>query len=412
MALMAAPAGNTWDFQSGNQPLRRDDACDVSVDGVPGEADRDVASNVSTKAQRQRRRALIFPREHGAWGLLLVPMVTGASIAFHQVWAPHVSPPGVPHVSPPLRDMGIALPGLVPFLLLLTAALALFWLRTPVESLLGTSPMRAQTNDERRAVVVVIAALGAIAALALGALLWAGRNPDLWLIGAAAAAAFIVQALLRRLGRSLGAPFLARSWREKWESKLSTQSIRMFSEIVGTIGLTASAPAAYYVMTGKFGGTAWMLWLANLIFAGNQIHYVQVRIHTARAEGISAKFARGWAFALGQFVMALVLLLACLRGLMPWLALIAFAPILFRGWFYFFQKPAPLVVRRLGWSELGQAVGFCALFTASFALSLQGPPHSTFPDNSSPEQVIGRSRDPSPRIVPVIMKPTSQFPAE
>jgi hypothetical protein len=273
-------------------------------------------------ARRERRRALIFPREHGAWGLLLVPLITGVGVAFRA--GSHVTP----------------------VLLLLTAALALFWLRTPAESLLGTSAMRAQTGDERRAVVIVIAGLGAMAALALGTLLWDGRNPDLWLIGAAAAAAFIAQALLKKLGRRT----------------------RMLSEIVGTVGLTSSAPAAYYVITGKFGATAWMLWVANLIFAGNQIHYVQVRIHTARVEGVRAKFARGWTFAVGQVVMAAVLCVACLRGLMPWLALIAFVPILFRGWFYFFRKPAPLVVRRLGWSELGQAVVFCVLFIAAFAV--------------------------------------------
>jgi 4-hydroxybenzoate polyprenyltransferase len=254
--------------------------------------------------------------------LLLVPLITGAGVAF--------------------REGSRA----VPVLLLLSAALALFGLRTPVESLLGTSVMRAQTKDERRAVVGVIAGLSAVAALALGALLWAGRNPDLWLIGAAAAAAFIVQAAFKKLGRRA----------------------RMLSEMVGAIGLTSSAPAAYYVITGKFDATAWMLWLANLIFAGNQIHYVQVRIHTARVEGVRAKFARGWAFAVGQVAMALVLVLACLCGLMPWLALIAFVPILVRGWLYFFLKPAPLVVRRLGWSELGQAVAFCVLFAAAFAI--------------------------------------------
>jgi len=273
------------------------------------------------KARRERRYALILPREHGAWGLLLVPLVTGAGVAFRE--SSHVAP----------------------VLLLLAAALALFWLRTPVESLLGTSAMRAQTKEERRAVAIVIAGLAAVAAVSLGILLWAGRHPDLWLIGAAAAAAFIAQALLKRLGRRT----------------------RMLSEIVGTIGLTASAPAAYYVVTGRFGANGWMLWLANLIFAGNQIHYVQVRIHTARAEGVRAKFARGSAFVGGQVVMALVLALACLCKLMPWLALVAFVPILFRGWFYFFRKPAPLVVRRLGWSELSHAVVFCALFVAALA---------------------------------------------
>ena len=64
--------------------------------------------------------------------------------------------------------------------------------------------------------------------------------------------------------------------------------------------------------------TAWMLWLANLIFAGNQIHYVQIRIHSAKLVGARAKLARAWAFAAGQFVMAAVLAATCLLGWMPW----------------------------------------------------------------------------------------------
>jgi hypothetical protein len=275
------------------------------------------------RTQRERRRALIIPREHGAWGLLLVPMVTGAGIA--------------------LRESS----NLFPFVFLLTAALTLFWLRTPLESLLGTSAIRAQTSEERREVGFVVAYLAAVAALALSMLLWVGHNPLLWPIGGAAVAAFVSQAFLKKLGRRA----------------------RMLSEVVGTIGLTSSAPAAYYVITGKFGATAWMLWLANLIFAGNQIHYVQLRIHTARVEGLHEKLVRGWAFAIGQAIMTLALTVACLFGLIPALASLAFAPVMFRGWFYFVQKPAPLVVRRLGWGELSQAIAFCILFIATFALA-------------------------------------------
>src|SRR5450755_2124368 len=219
-------------------------------------------------ARCKRRHALIRPREHGAWGLLLVPMVTSAGIAFRE--SNHI----------------------VPVLLLLAAALALFWLRTPVESLLGTSAIRAQTRDERRTVAVVIAGLGAVAALALGTLLRAWQNPLLWPIGTAAGAAFVGQALLKKLGRRT----------------------RMLSEIVGTVGLTASGPAAYYVITGKFGAMAWVVWIANLIFAGDQIHYVQLRIHTARVEGFVEKLKRGWAFASGQLLMTAALTIACLSG--------------------------------------------------------------------------------------------------
>lgn len=275
------------------------------------------------KAHRRRRMALILPREHGAWGLLLVPMVTGVGIACRE--SIHV----------------------LPVLLLLAAALALFWLRTPVESLLGTSAMQTQTREERNAVAVVIAVLASAAAMALGTLLWAGRNPVLWLIGSAAGAAFVGQRLLKKLGRRT----------------------RMLSQIIGTIGLTASGPAAYYVVTGRFGLTAWMLWLMNLLFAGNQIHYVQVRIHTARIEGARSKLARGWTFALGQFVMVAALIALALRGWTPWIALIAFVPVLLRGWFYFFRKSGPLIVRRLGWNELSQAAAFCVLFIAAFTFA-------------------------------------------
>jgi len=275
------------------------------------------------KVRRERHRALILPREHGAWGLLLVPMVTAAGVAFHQ--ASHI----------------------FPLILLLTAALALFWLRTPLESLLGTSAMRAQTLEESHTLRSAIVLLAGVAVIALAALLWAGRNADLWPLGAAVAAAFIAQAILKKLSRRT----------------------RMLSEMVGTIGLTAAAPAAYYVITGEFNHTAWTLWLANILFAGDQIHYVQLRIHTARIQGFRAKLAHGWGFALGQALMTAIITVACMARLMPPIASLAFAPLLFRGWFYFIQEPTPLIVRRLGWSELKHATTFCVLLIATFILA-------------------------------------------
>jgi hypothetical protein len=295
-------------------------ANECSIEDLGGQMGNDAARE---QARRECRRALILPREHGAWGLLLVPMVTGAGVAFRE--SKHI----------------------FPVVILLVAALALFWLRTPMEGLLGTSAMRAQTKVERRTVAIVIAGLVMVAVLALGTLLWAGHNPLLWLIGVAAGAAFVGQTLLKRIGRST----------------------RMLSEIVGTIGLTAAGPAAYYVITGKFGVTAWVIWMANLLFAGDQIHYVQLRIHTARVDGFRAKLTRGWRFAAGQLVMTVVLTIACLSGVLPAIASLAFSPLLFRGWFYFIQKPAPLVVRKLGWNELSQAVAFCVLFIAAFTLA-------------------------------------------
>jgi len=47
--------------------------------------------------------------------------------------------------------------------------------------------------------------------------------------------------------------------------------------------------------------------------------------------------------------------------------LIAIAPILFRGFVWFAKRPQPIVVRRLGWTELAHALVFGALFTAGFS---------------------------------------------
>lgn len=304
-------------------PSRIHMAPSATVWGPSGIPRNPAAISAEDKARRERRRALIVPREHGAWGLLLVPLITGAGVGLRE--GRHI----------------------FPLALLSIAALALFWLRAPAETLLGTSAIRAQTADEARTVKMAIAGLGAIAILGLWALLWAGQNAGLWPLGAVAAVAFTMQALLKGFGRRA----------------------RMWSEIVGSVGLTAAAPAAYYVVTGHFNQTAWMLWIANLLFAGDQIHYVQLRIHTAKVAGLRAKLAQGWAFALGQALMTAILTLACMSRLMPVLVSLAFAPLLFRGWFYFVQEPGPLMVRRLGWNEVKHATAFCVLFIGIYSLA-------------------------------------------
>ena len=267
-----------------------------------------------------RLRALVAPREHGAWGMLLVPLATGAAVG--------------------LMNGGEALP-LAVFII---AAMSVFWLRTPVESWLGTTPLRAQSAAERRVVLLFMLAFSALAALMFAALFWGGRNRFLLPLGAAVALAFVVQAGLKKLGRKL----------------------RMPSQVAGAIGLTATAPAAYMVVTGRFDSVAAALWLANWLFAGDQIHFVQLRIHAARAQAAGEKLRHGRAFLAGQAGLAAALVLLAKFGLLPWLALLAFVPILLRGLAWFVRGSQPLAVRRLGWSELAQSLAFGALLIAAF----------------------------------------------
>src|SRR6266567_5330702 len=103
----------------------------------------DMTANIRTQ-QQTRIRALTFPREHGAWGLLLIPLITGACI-------------GIPHGHGPAN-----------LILFLTAALSIFWLRTPLESYFGMGLMHIGNDEERKAVLRTIGVLAPVVALSLG----------------------------------------------------------------------------------------------------------------------------------------------------------------------------------------------------------------------------------------------------
>ena len=109
--------------------------------------------------------------------------------------------------------------------------------------------------------------------------------------------------------------------------------------------------------------------LVNWLFAADQVHFVWLRIRGMRAAGLKEKFTAGWSFMAGNLLLGGILVLAYRRSWLPEFALIAFVPILFRGLLWFVKKPQPIVVRRLGWTELAHALVFGVLLTAGFCLS-------------------------------------------
>ena len=232
-------------------------------------------------------------------------------------------------------------------LLFSAAVLALFWLRSPVESLLGTSPLAAHTAAERRTTRFAAMLLAVVSAICLVALMWPGDRNALFPLGGIAAAAFVAQAALNR--------FAPRT--------------RMIAQLVGALGLTCVAPAAYYTATGRLDQRALVLWAANWLFACNQIHFVHLRIHAARATTFTEKFSQGKAFFIAQSLTLSVLTALALEQRIPSWAIGAFLPVLGRGFYWFFRGPSPLQIRRLGWSEMFHGVLFGFLLAAAFVLS-------------------------------------------
>lgn len=272
----------------------------------------------------RRIRALVVPREHGAWGLLFIPLCTGIAAG--------------------LRSTS----QVVPLLLFVLSTIALFWLRTPVESMLGSAPNSARTPHERRVALLASLVLGTFSVGCLGALMWGGRNLKLLFFGAIAAAAFFGQAVLRKLGRDT----------------------RMLSQLIGAIGLTATAPAAYYLATGLLNQDALTLWLANWLFAWNQIHFVQVRIRSAHAITRRDKLSRGKSFLVAQTLLLLALVTVCALRFLPLLMAVAFLPVLVRGTAWFVIRPSEsLDVKKLGWSEMKHGVAFGIVLAIAFLLS-------------------------------------------
>jgi len=277
-----------------------------------------MAAHIST-AQASRMRSMVIPREHGAWGMLLVPLATGAVVALHG------------------GGNGGALATFV------MAAMSLFWLRTPVESWLGTSPIKAKTEHERNVVLLTICGISMLALASGVALLWKG-NRGLLAIAAVAGLAFVAQEAAKKLGRRG----------------------RMPAQMIGAIGLSSAAAGAYYVTTGRLDRTAIALWLANWLFAGDQIHFVQLRIRSSRAEGFPQKVEQGLPFLLAQIALIVTVLAACRFGFFPAAVAVAFLPVLLRGTFWFVRGRQALDVHKLGFSELGQSLLFGALLSAAF----------------------------------------------
>lgn len=267
-----------------------------------------------------RGRSFILPREHGVWGMLLVPLVTGAAAG---------NPRGE---------------RIIWILLFAAVALGLFCLRTPVEAGLEISALRPQNDAERRLIHYSIYVYASVALLSLAFLMLWARAYGLLLLGAAAAIAFLLQTVLKQLGR---------------ETRLTAQ-------LTGALALSSTAAGAYYLATGHFGPMAAIIWLANWLFAADQIHFVQLRVHSARAMTRGEKIRQGRGFLLHQAACLLPLGLTWRAGWLPGFILMAFGLLFVRGFTWFFESPRPLQVHRLGVSELLYAIVFGVFFIVGF----------------------------------------------
>ena len=266
-----------------------------------------------------QEKRLLVPREHGAWALWLLPLITGGVVGF-------------------VRGGATAAPALWFSLV----AIAAFLIHQPLESLLGVSIVRLRSPREQRVAVLWVIGLTAVAALAVMELVLLHRGLVL-LIGVAALSCFVLAALCRR-----------------------ARALRIAKQLIGALGLTSTAAGAYYVVAGRLSNLALSLWLASWLFAAAQIEYVQLRLATANARSRRDKINAAWPVCLLHVAILAGATTGAVALHFPKFLPLAFVPAVVRIFAWMFSPARTLKLYLLGFSELFQNIVFAALLAVAF----------------------------------------------
>jgi hypothetical protein len=254
------------------------------------------------------------PREHGAWGMLYVPLVLALLCERHLSW---------------------------PILWLTLSATALFLARTPLQTWARFSHWQRDPAQPRRSAVLLLAAAG-ITALPL--FVWWNFYGLLLLaaVGAAILGLNIWQSV-RREERTVGGELLA----------------------LGAMVLTA--PAAHYVARGgEWHTLALILWTLCFAFFASGVLYVKLRIAAMHEKkpGEKARLLRACvAYHLGLLG---VLLAATAQGWIHPLLAAAFAPLIFRALWPVLRGLGRVNLKRAGWLEVAWSILFLVLVSLGY----------------------------------------------
>lgn len=255
-----------------------------------------------------RPRWFIFPKEHGAWAMWIVPGVVGAGLAG--------------------GNYGLSA-------LFLTAVLLWYWARYPFWQW-ARSHGRRFPSDAMPS-VVVIGLAGAIMASALAV---AYGRWGIFVFGAvvAAAAGAHLFLLMRSNERAIAAEF------------------------AGIASLALTGPATYYFATGTLDSQAFLSWLLPSLFFGSSVFAVKLRVegYTQKKAGKSYR-PLAVALAAYQLLVPVVVLVVVAFGFTSYWVLFAFVPVTLQAVWTPMSLKSPPKLKRLGLIWSLNSVVFTAL---------------------------------------------------
>ena len=245
------------------------------------------------------------PKEHGAWGMLYVPLVTAAGIA------------GTFNVR----------------VLLVAAAITFVFLSQRPFAQLLSSPVVRRDPDLLRRNLTWLAGYW-VTALVLFSWLY-------YVYDLIALPRFVWIAI------PIAATFTLFLWKNRVRS--------VAGELIGICGLTLTAPLTHYAAVGEFHLLGFWLWVLCILYFSSSVFFVKAVVSSflksrSKATAVPTVTARVCVFYHG----GLVLLLASLLFLnqIPALAMVAFTPVIARGLWGIPTGQPKLNFARIGWTEV------------------------------------------------------------
>jgi YwiC-like protein len=245
------------------------------------------------------------PKEHGAWGMLYVPMVTAAVIA------------GTFNVR---------------VLLVAVMVTLVFLSQRPYAQLLGSPVVRKDPGLLRRNLTW----LAGYWVTTLLLFSWLYYVYDL-----IALPRFVWIAI------PIAATFTLFLWKNRVRS--------LAGELTGICGLTLTAPLAHYAAVGEVQSLGFWLWALCILYFSSSVFFVKAvvssflksRFKTTAAPAVTARVC---VFYHGGLVLLLASLF--LLNQIPALAMVAFAPVIVRGLWGIPTGQLKLNFARIGWTEV------------------------------------------------------------
>lgn len=245
-----------------------------------------------------------IPREHGAWAMWIVPMLSAAIVSSFSL----------------------------NFFFLFVCFTLLYVVHHPVVSMIKRKSLLKGDDTVSVAAFVLPALLLGIVLVVFAGRVW------LLLFGAAEIAIFVfsIKAFLDREQRSF------------------------LNELTVVAALTLSAPAAYYAITDLIDLKAIVLYVLNFLFFGSSVFYVKMRIEFLRTKGIwkdGAGNARVMMLVYHLLLIAIVLSAGILGVVNVWV-LLGYVPMVIQVAAGTFSKETRMNFTRLGVALIAQSVIF------------------------------------------------------